>query len=355
MNKKISKEYYLLRTKYGFLRHFIKNVFQYKIPKHKKNNIYIFGIPTHTNIGDQAIAVATRCFIQEKLPNKQIIEIPDYAVFKMTKYLKKLDKFEKLNIIFLGGGNMGDSWPQADVYKHDAYRMLPNANFIQFPQSTSFKADGYNLPLVVNDLKSVDSAVIARESLSFEFMKKNFIDTNILFSPDIVLSLDINNDNIERKYITTFLRKDIEKKNDELMTRLNDYVLKKFDNLRVSDTVISNFNGKITEQNREKVFLNKLREFQESKLIITDRLHGMIFACITGTPAIVFDNANHKVKYTYNDWLKDEPHIFFVEEGTSLEDLEKKVQQYLSESKEFKFLDLRKYYQPITDLLNKID
>ena len=43
-------------------------------------------------------------------------------------------------------------------------------------------------------------------------------------------------------------------------------------------------------------FLNKkFREFSERNLIITDRLHGMIFAAITGTPCVAMDNISHKI------------------------------------------------------------
>ena len=354
MNKQIINKYYLLRTKYGFLRHFIKDIILYKTPEHRKNNIYIFGIPTHTNVGDQAIAIATRAFISEKLSNKRIIEIPDYAVIKVAKYLRKFDNLEKLNIIFHGGGNMGDTWPQADIYKHEVYKMLPNATFVQFPQSTSFKPEGYNLPLVVEDLKHADITVIARETLSFNFMKNNFVNANILFSPDIVLSLNVKNTHFKRKYVTTFLRNDIEKKNNDLISQLNVYLVKNIENLKESDTVVSSFEGKVTEQNREKLFLNKLQEFQESKLIVTDRLHGMIFACITGTPAIVFDNSNHKIKFTYHDWLKDVPYIYFVEDSVSLNDLEGKVCQFLGDESEYNIPNFNREYQAVVNLLKGV-
>lgn len=354
MNKQIKSKYYLLRTKYGFLRHFIKDIIGYKNPEHTKNNIYIFGIPTHTNMGDQAIAIATRAFIDKKLPQKQVIEIPDYAVIKVAKYLRKFDNSEKLNIIFHGGGNMGDTWPQADIYKHSVYNMLPNATFIQFPQSTSFKSEGYNLPLVVEDLKHVDSNVIARETLSLDFMENHFVNTNILFSPDIVLSINIKNNDFKRKYITTFLRKDIEKENNDLLDNLNKYLVKHTKYLKESDTVISSFQGRVTEQNREKLFLDKLQEFQESKIIVTDRLHGMIFACITGTPAIVFDNSNHKIRFTYHDWLKNVPYIYFVEDGVSLKDIEEKVHQFLGNEREYNVPNFNKDYQLVTNLLKGV-
>lgn len=46
--------------------------------------------------------------------------------------------------------------------------------------------------------------------------------------------------------------------------------------------------------------------------MVTDRLHGMIFAYITGTPAIVFSNSNQKVKNCF-EWIKDCGYIFYMD------------------------------------------
>lgn len=60
--------------------------------------------------------------------------------------------------------------------------------------------------------------------------------------------------------------------------------------------------------------LHKLWEiFSKSQLVITDRLHGMIFAYITGTPAIVLPNSNFKVEKCY-EWIKDCGYIKFIKE-----------------------------------------
>lgn len=355
MVNKITRQYYILRKKYGFLRHYVSDILSYKVPKHTKNNVYIFGIPTHANIGDQAIAIATREFVNRQLSNKKIVEIPDFAVTKVAKYLKKYDKESRIPVIFLGGGNMGDSWPQADIYKHEVYKHLPNAIFIQFPQSTSFMANGYNLSLVIDDLKRVDSTVISRETLSFDFMKSNFINTNVFLSPDIVLSLNMKSADYKRKYVTTFFRNDIEKEPNELIDRVNDYLINHTENLRKSDTVVSGFKGTITEKNRQFFFLNKINEFRESKLIVTDRLHGMIFACITGTPAVVFDNSNHKVKFTYQNWLKNVPYIYFAEDDFSLEAVEKQIALFLGSKKDYEVPIFSKEYKPIIDWLKSIN
>ena len=68
----------------------------------------------------------------------------------------------------------------------------------------------------------------------------------------------------------------------------------------------------VNNSNRLECVRNKLQEFADSKIVITDRLHGMVFATITGTPCVVFSNYNHKVKGTY-DWIKYLDYIKFAE------------------------------------------
>lgn len=46
-------------------------------------------------------------------------------------------------------------------------------------------------------------------------------------------------------------------------------------------------------------------------MVITDRLHGMIFAAITGTPCIAFDNISKKVSGVYK-WIESLEYIKVV-------------------------------------------
>ena len=61
-----------------------------------------------------------------------------------------------------------------------------------------------------------------------------------------------------------------------------------------------------------EIVKEKIQEFLGSKLVITDRLHGMIFAAITETPCIALSNYNHKVIGTY-DWISYLPYISFAD------------------------------------------
>lgn len=76
------------------------------------------------------------------------------------------------------------------------------------------------------------------------------------------------------------------------------------------DTVLDD--NLITLDNKVSYLDELLNEVSCKRLMITDRLHGMIFAYITGTPAIVFSNSNHKVRECY-EWIKDSGYIFYMD------------------------------------------
>ena len=62
----------------------------------------------------------------------------------------------------------------------------------------------------------------------------------------------------------------------------------------------------------------KMCQFAEAELVITDRLHGMIFSAITETPCIVLGNHNHKIEGSYQ-WIKHLPYIRFIKEVNNIE------------------------------------
>ena len=70
--------------------------------------------------------------------------------------------------------------------------------------------------------------------------------------------------------------------------------------------------GQISTEEQNKIIINKLNQFKSSKIVITARLHGMIFSALTEIPCIVFFNNNHKVIGVYQ-WIKELPYIQLVE------------------------------------------
>ncbi|MDN6852548.1 MAG: polysaccharide pyruvyl transferase family protein, partial [Tetragenococcus koreensis] len=60
---------------------------------------------------------------------------------------------------------------------------------------------------------------------------------------------------------------------------------------------------------RDWLLTLKLDQIKASEVVVTDRLHGMIFSAITQTPCLVFDNNYGKASAFYYNWLEDLDYI----------------------------------------------
>jgi pyruvyl transferase EpsI len=84
-----------------------------------------------------------------------------------------------------------------------------------------------------------------------------------------------------------------------------------------TSTVIDRRVGRFS---RKGELYRKWSEFAHARLVITDRLHGMIFAAITGTACIALDNRSGKVSGSY-EFIKDLDYIRFLASPDGIEQL----------------------------------
>ena len=66
--------------------------------------------------------------------------------------------------------------------------------------------------------------------------------------------------------------------------------------------------GNILPERRDAALSAQFDAFKQAELVITDRLHGMVFCAITGTPCIVLNSKSHKVRGCY-EWIK---HLAYI-------------------------------------------
>ena len=279
-----------------------------------KKKFIIFGTPTHGNLGDQAIAMAERHFLEAHYPDYTVIEIPTEDTFSSIRCVS--ENLAKDDLIFLhGGGNIGDLYLVEEIVRRKIIKTFRQFPIIQFPQSATFTSNkNAKKELLISKkiygLKGKKLTIIARENLSYTKFKKIFSRNNILYTPDIVLTLDkrkVEN----RTDILLCLRNDYEKiLSDENQKDLISELKKEYAKVVLSDTIV---NYSISQDTRIIELEKKWNQYRKSKVIITDRLHGMIFAVITGTPCIVFDNFNQKIQRTYKDWLYENQNIKFID------------------------------------------
>lgn len=280
--------------------------------------VYLLDTPAHDNLGDHAIAYAQRRFIEKALPDALILELPIELVDMHLSFIRKHIRPGDL-LCMVGGGNFGDAYLMHEYSKRKVCRMFPDNRVIIFPQTINYSdtTQGHReLALTQESLQPHRKLTItARDSLSHRRAKQWFPEAECILTPDIVLSLPPIRMEVPRKGILCCLRRDSERSGAvwaaDVLTRLaaEGYPF------TLSDTAGEH---RVSLADRPMELERKWREFCGAELVVTDRLHGMIFACITSTPCIVLDNYNHKIRDFYRSWLSDVPYIRFAERSEDI-------------------------------------
>lgn len=284
----------------------------FKKYKNKKKIIYTL-VPTHGNMGDQAIASATINYLKENFVNYDIVQIYREETYRYLKAIKKIINKDDV-IILHGGGNLGNLYPVEERDRRFIIQHLRKNKIISMTQTMNFSKDSFGKHELNKSRKIYNAnknlTIIAREKHSYKLMKENF-NSNIILNPDIVFYLNnkIDCNRFERTNIMTCLRNDKESVVGSNKENLITDLKRNYGQVVEFDTVI---NKTVTKEEREKELNKMFDKFLKSKVVITDRLHGMVFCAITKTPCIVTKSLDHKVTGTYQ-WIKDLNYIRLVE------------------------------------------
>ena len=278
-------------------------------------NIFVFLSGFYQNLGDMAITYAQSEFLKDIYPDANIVMIPSTETYTAVKVIKKQIRDKDL-ITITGGGNMDDTYSSLDDARLYVVKNFPKNKIVCFPQTMSYSSTEYGLKRkkMSGKVYGAHSNIIlfAREKESLVKMRQTYTKTAIECCPDIVLYLNKMEPQIDRRYITCCFRNDSEKKMPNwLQSEILDYVAEKYPDVRFVDTVDVDINDCMPDKFKDtlEVFW---RSIKESRLVITDRLHCMIFCVITGTPCVAVDNSNHKIRGVYETWLNDITYIKLV-------------------------------------------
>ena len=259
----------------------------------KQSKIFLIGSPHHGNLGDSAIAYSESIFIKDIFKNSTLYIISQENAINCFDSIKSYITDE--TILFLtGGGNMGVDYFLAEEIRRKYIENFPNNKIIIFPQTIDYGNSEIGLSELENSIKiyskHTNLTLIAREVPSYNLMKKIYPKSTVILTPDIVTYLDKSFPKITRKGVLLSLRKDREKVfSNKDFDKLIFLCNKKFKNIKYKDTVLKH----IIPESKKLYFLDEIwNEFKSSELVITDRLHGMIFCAITSTPCIAMRNYN---------------------------------------------------------------
>ena len=280
----------------------------------KEPKIYLINIPSHGNLGDHLIAQAEFKFLQDHFPTKHIIPITTADLFFSTRLA--LSTIKKQDIICLtGGGFLGSIYPAEEQRFLNIVKKYKNKTIL-FPQTIFYEKSKQGKESLKRAAKIYQQHpnlyMIARDTSTFILMKEHLLykhKDRVLLTPDIALYLNSVQNSI-RNGVLLCMRNDQEKR---INTKIQDYIVncirKEGEDITYTDTYVS-YPINIHQQKEEVE--KKIQEFRSAKLVITDRLHGMIYAAITGTPVIAFDNISNKISQVYSLWLSENPCISFA-------------------------------------------
>lgn len=316
----------------------------------KEKRIILFCTPEHGNLGDHAIAIAQHKFLKENYSEIKIIEITSTFYLKKKEKIKKLINKEDI-LIISGGGFLGSLWLNEEEIVRDIIKIFIENKIVIFPQTIFFEKNDFGK----NELEKSKRIYQNHKNLYITVRDKNSIyeaekligkRENILYVPDIVLYLKNIKFQQEIKKDTDILiclRKDKEKVRDNKIENIILELRNKY-SIKYTDTVISSF---ILPNKRKKYVEEKILEFADSKIVITDRLHGMIFAFLTKTPCISLNNSSGKVLGVY-EWIKECRYIKVV---NNIEEIPELVEILLKQKIGSKNLNIKENFQRIKDFL----
>lgn len=315
----------------------------------KKNmqplKFYLLGTEDYGNLGDHAIAIAENQFLKHYFPNIELIEVPASQYFSRKEELLSVIRKKDI-IIGHGGGNIGNQSPVAESIRRDFIQSWPDNQIIIFPQTICFTNQLDNLEEEIKKTQEIYNehnklTLFVRERKSYNFAKDHF-KCHIHLVPDIVLFMQSHKHLQRKEQILLCLRRDVEK----IVTQDEEKSIKKVlnelsGNVCYVDTQ-KEYNISVNERKEE---VDKLLDLmRSSKLVITDRMHGMIFAAITETPCVTLDNYNSKIKGTY-EWIKELPYIYFLEDMSQMPKIVGKLYDYKPGNEYNNLMKLEKYYK----------
>lgn len=303
--------------------------------------------PSHGNLGDHAIALSTIKLLKEM--KIKYIEITTVQLSRLKRY-HKLNVMNGHRIIVNGGGNLGTLWFEVEELFRCVIRENPDSIIFCFPNTIFYEKTKWGNEELERSKEIYNHhpalQLYAREKASFDFMTGLY--RNVKLVPDMVLFMNESQPQKKRAGCLLCLRRDQEKTCTEEQEKM---ILKSAQKLfreqvKYTDTYLEHG---VSPEKRMQALEVKFDEFRGAQLVVTDRLHGMIFAAITGTPCIMIDSKSPKVRGCY-EWIRHLDYIRFADTAEQIEALYAKMPKC---EKLYDNTELLPYWDILkTDILN---
>lgn len=315
---------------------------------HCENSVFLLGTPLHGNLGDQAITLAEMEFFARN--GYRVIEIPSPLVLPHLETWKEI--IGKNRIYIHGGGFVGSLWPEEEAMLETVISAFIGNEIIILPQTVYFDNVDERVSHLNELLKRQGKVTLcARETYSYEFACRYLDGANVILVPDMVLSANwFDNKAGTRNKVILCMRRDLEKViTEETMDKLLSAVKTYYPDMEIvyTDTVIE---GMVYPYMRKRVLKNMLSKLATARIVVTDRLHGMVLAAMANSPSLVFSNCNYKVQGIYH-WISNNRFVSYCDDASQIEEKVRGLSQ--EENCVYNHDDAKRAFAPLTELVRK--
>lgn len=285
--------------------------------------LFLVMTPKYWNLGDHLIAYEERFLLKEAFPDMPVVEIPYEECGSLGSLFSRLLK--PRDIVFVtGGGYMGDLWPGLQQTLATILLSASKNKIFFFPQSVYFKNEAGipSFQRVINSLQ--DAFFLARERRTYNFIRSFLRPDIVQLLPDVGLLADeltpyrASGVNPSNKAILC-LRNDKESIQSESFNSVMKSTLEAF-GLTVVEIDTHRQGVELGMADRETVLSNFVMTMSGARIVITNRLHGMIFAALAGVSCLALDNISGKVSGVY-EWVRNVGSIAVCSEEKVIEQL----------------------------------
>lgn len=263
------------------------------------------------NLGDVALTRALLRLAATHLPTHRPYLLAASRVYRDLKGVSLAAGPEDV-VALVGGGNMGDLYPDLEDARVRVVRAFPRHRILSFPQSIDFSETAAGRRALARSRKAYEAhpqlEIFARDAESHRRMQAAFPAAKVSLVPDTVLSMPAPTAASRDIPLMVCLRQDKEAglaagRRAAILAALVEH----HPGALVADTLVPGPRLDYPTYDRHLDVL--LGQFARARCVVTDRLHGLIFSVITGTPCVIIENSNHKIRALVSTWLRGVPSI----------------------------------------------
>lgn len=257
------------------------------------------------NLGDVALTRALLRLAATHLPTHRPVLLPAGRIYGDLKGVAlAADPSDVVAIV--GGGNMGDLYPDLEEARVRVVRAFPGNRIISFPQSVDFSETPSGRRALARSRAAYENHprldIFARDAESLRRMRECFPGAHLALAPDTVFSLPAPPAAARDIPLLVCLRQD--KEAGLSASRRNSLLLamvRRWPEAVVTDTLVPG--PRLDYQAYDNRLDGFLGQFARARCVVTDRLHGLIFSAISGAPCVAIENNNHKIRGVAESWL----------------------------------------------------